>query len=98
MGGKYSIAIPGHIYVSFLDRPVPPKTGQEPPAASAAPHRWFLSGAYNWALENVILNKKTDFDEEEIGFQPLDCTTVDPKQWIDSRSVLKNRVKHMRNH
>ena len=47
MGGKYSIAIPGHIYVSFLDRPVPPKTGQEPPAASAAPHRWFLSGAYN---------------------------------------------------
>ena len=47
MGGKCSIAIPGHIYVSFLDRPVPPKTGQEPPAASAAPHRWFLSGAYN---------------------------------------------------
>ena len=24
-------------------------------------------------------------------------TTADPKQWVDSRSVLRNRVKHMRN-
>jgi hypothetical protein len=24
-------------------------------------------------------------------------TTVDPKQWVDSRSVLRNRLKSMRN-
>ena len=28
----------------------------------------------------------------------INYTTVDPKQWVDSRSVLRNRVKHMRKH
>ena len=23
---------------------------------------------------------------------------IDPKQWVDSRSVLRNRLKHMRMH
>jgi hypothetical protein len=29
--------------------------------------------------------------------QAQNYTTVDPKQWVDSRSVLRNRLKSMRN-
>ena len=98
MGGKCSIAIPGHIYVSFLDRPVPPKTGQEPPAASAAPHRCFLSGAYNWALKYVILNKKNWFWRRRDWIPTFRLHHRRPQTVGRFKKCFEEQGQHIRNH
>ena len=48
-----------------------------------ADQKWEM---YGNVVKPIVMNCKTKY------------TAVDPKQWVDSRSVLRNRLKHMRIH